>query len=275
MTHAHRLTDYILAAYVLILAAGFGFSGSAFSQVESASGADAGPGSGQPAEFRGSRFEIRDEYEDLQGGGTVYMIVPRVDFSANPDLSFRIETPIVFHDPGTPNNGTESGMGDLLFRGSYRVARGAGYAIVAGRELILNTATKDALGTGKNVIAPLIYASIDLPQYNSVAFPFLQHYVTLGGDDTRPDVMLEKRERHGVVLRQIDGSVDERRDHVFPRTQRIFRRRIQDEFAAGHDRVARTARYAITAPEQEVTHAGLGAVVRRAGIVENNWRFDT
>src|SRR5258706_4040670 len=188
MTHAHRLTDYILAAYVLILAAGFGFSGSAFSQVESASGADAGPGSGQPAEFRGSRFEIRDEYEDLQGGGTVYMIVPRVDFSANPDLSFRIETPIVFHDPGTPNNGTESGMGDLLFRGSYRVARGAGYAIVAGSELILNTATKDALGAGKNVIAPLIYASIDLPQYNSVAFPFLQHYVTLGGDDTRPDV---------------------------------------------------------------------------------------
>ncbi len=59
---------------------------------------------------------------------------------------------------------------------------------MAGSELILNTATKDALGTGKNVIAPLIYASIDLPQYNSVAFPFLQHYVTLGGDDTRPDV---------------------------------------------------------------------------------------
>ncbi|MBI3526846.1 MAG: hypothetical protein HY067_02640 [Betaproteobacteria bacterium] len=188
MIHAHRLPAYILCAYVLTLAAGSGFSGSAFSQVETASGADAAPKSSQPVDFRTTRVEIRDEYQDLQGGGTVYMIVPRVDFSANPDLSFRFETPIVFADPGMPNNGSESGIGDLLFRGSYRVARGAGYAIVAGGEIILNTATKDALGTGKNVIAPLIFASIDLPQYNSVVFPFLQHYVTLGGGDARRDV---------------------------------------------------------------------------------------
>jgi hypothetical protein len=188
MNDACRLTDPVLGASVLILAAGLAFPGSAFSQVESASGADAAPKSSQPADFRTSRFEIRDEFEDLQGGGTVYMIVPRLDYSVNPDLSFRIETPIVSADPGTPNNATESGMGDLLFRGSYRVARGAGYAIVAGSELILNTATKDTLGTGKNVIAPLVFVSIDLPQYDSVVFPFLEHYVTLGGDDARPDV---------------------------------------------------------------------------------------
>lgn len=183
MTDLRRVTSYVLT-----IAAGFCCSGSAFAQVESASGADAAPKSSLPADFRTSRFEIRDEYQDLQGGGTVYMIVPRVDFSANPDLSFRIEAPIVFADPGSPNNDTESGIGDLLFRGSYRVARGAGYALVAGSDLILNTATKDALGMGKNVIAPLIFASIDLPQYNSVVFPFFQHYVTLGGDDARRDV---------------------------------------------------------------------------------------
>ena len=183
MTDLRRVTSYVLT-----IAAGFCCSGSAFSQVESASGADATPQSSLPADFRTSRFEIRDEFQDLQGGGTVYMIVPRVDFPANPDLSFRIEAPIVFADPGTPNSDTESGIGDLLFRGSYRVARGAGYAIVAGSEIILNTATNDALGTGKNVIAPLIFASIDLPQYHSVVFPFLQHYVTLGGDDARRDV---------------------------------------------------------------------------------------
>ncbi len=116
------------------------------------------------------------------------MIVPRVDFSANPDLSFRIETPMVFADPGTSSNANVSGIGDLLFRGSYRVAPGPGYAIVAGSEIILNTARKDALGMGKNVIAPLVFASIDLPQFNSVVFPFIQHFVTLGGDDARPDV---------------------------------------------------------------------------------------
>jgi hypothetical protein len=188
MIHARRLPARILSACVLILAAGFGFPGWALAQVESASGADAARKSNQPVDFGTSRVEIRDEYQGLQGGGTVYMIVPRVDFSANPDLSFRMETPIVFADPGTSNNGSVAGIGDLLFRGSYRVAGGAGYAIVAGSEIILNTAAKDALGMGKNVIAPLIFASIDLPQYNSVVFPFLQHYVTVGGDDARRDV---------------------------------------------------------------------------------------
>lgn len=188
MSYAQRLRAHILFAYFLTAAAGFGFPGVAISQVESVSGADAAPKSNQPAEFRGSRFEIRDEYQNLQGGGTVYMLAPRVDFEVSPDLSFRVETPMVFADPGTSANDGESGMGDLLFRGSYRVARGAGYAVVAGSELILNTAEHDALGMGKNVIAPLVYASIDLPQYDSVVFPFLQHYVTLGGDGARTDV---------------------------------------------------------------------------------------
>jgi hypothetical protein len=186
MIAVHRLPAHILCAYVLTLVAGFGVSYSVFSQVETASGADAVPQSSQPAGFRTNRAELRNDYQHLQDGGTVYMIVPRVDFSTDPDLSFRIEAPVVFTE--SASNDTESGLGDLLFRGSYRISSGPGYAIVAGSELILDTATKEALGTGKNVIAPLIFASIDLPRYNSVVFPFLQHYVTLGGGDSRPDV---------------------------------------------------------------------------------------
>ena len=186
MMAVHRFPAHILCAYVLILAAGLGISCSAFSQVETASGADAASQSTQPAGFRTNRAEIRNDFLHPQDGSTVYMIVPRVDFSTDPDLSFRIEAPVVFTE--SANSDTGSGLGDLLFRGSYRISRGPGYAIVAGSELILNTATKDTLGMGKNVIAPLIFASIDLPRYNSVVFPFLQHYVTLGGGDSRPDV---------------------------------------------------------------------------------------
>ncbi len=186
MIAVRRLPAHILCAYVLTLAVGVGDSYSAFAQVETASGADAAPQSSQPPGFRTNRVEIRNDYQHLQDGSTVYMIVPRVDFSTDPDLSFRIETPVAFAE--SASNETESGLGDLLFRGSYRISRGPGYAIVAGSELILNTATKDALGMGKNVVAPLIFASIDLPSYNSVVFPFLQHYLTLGGGDSRPDV---------------------------------------------------------------------------------------
>ena len=183
-----RGASFGIAACVLSIAAGFCWPGCAFAQVESASGADAAPSNSPTAGFRTSRFEIRDEYLDLQGGATVFMIVPRLDVLASPDLSFRIETPMVSTHAGAPNNDTESGLGDILLRGSYRVARGAGYAIVAGSELILNTATSEDLGTGKNLIAPLIFASINLPQYNSVVFPFLEYYFTLGGDASRQDV---------------------------------------------------------------------------------------
>ena len=188
MIRARRFPARILCAYILAFAAGFGLPGAGLAQVETASGADAAPKSGQPVDFRGTRVEIRNEYQDLHGGGTVDMIVPRLDFSMNPDLSLRIETPMVFADPGTPGNNAESGIGDLQFRGSYRIANGPGYAIVAGSDVILNSASNDSLGVGKNVIAPLIFASIDVPQCNSVVFPFLQHYVTVGGDDGRPDV---------------------------------------------------------------------------------------
>ena len=188
MSPVSRPLRPVLGAYVLLLAAAFSFPDSAFSQVETASGADAMPKSGQPPDFTTTRFEIRNEYENLQGGGTVDMIVPRLDISASQALSFRIETPIVFADPGTPNDNGESGMGDILFRGSYRITGGPGYAIVVGSELILDTATRDSLGTGKNVIAPLVFASIDVPRCDSVVFPFLQRYLTLGGDDSRPDV---------------------------------------------------------------------------------------
>ncbi|MEO8007595.1 MAG: hypothetical protein ABI728_03630 [Betaproteobacteria bacterium] len=188
MMHVHRIRAPVLAAYILIFAAGFCRSGCALSQVETASGADAAPKRDQPVDFRTARVEFRDEFQQRHNGDTVYMIVPRVDVSASPDFSFRLETPIVFTDTGTQPNITESGIGDLLFRASYRVARGSGFAIVAGSEIILNTARTDLLGMGKNVIAPLVFASIDLPQYNSVVFPFLQEFVTLGGDDARRNV---------------------------------------------------------------------------------------
>jgi hypothetical protein len=188
MIQINRPAGPLCCACVLAFTIVLGFSGPAGAQVASASGADAVAKSAAPVDFRSARVEVRDEHQNLQDGSTLYRIVPRLDFALNPDLSLRVEAPVVFSDPGLPASDKESGLGDLLFRGSYRVAHGAGYAIVAGSEVIFNSASNDSLGMGKNVIAPLIYASIDVPQCKSVLFPFLQYYVTIGGDDARTDV---------------------------------------------------------------------------------------
>ena len=140
-----------------------------------------------PTDFT-TRFEMRNEYQDLQGGGNINLLIPRIDYAVSSALSLRVETPIVSSDPNTADNNGESGFGNLLFRASYRAARGEGYALVVGAELILDTASKDSLGMGKDILSPLAFASIDLPGLDSVFFPFIQYYGTIGGDDARRDV---------------------------------------------------------------------------------------
>jgi len=189
MIHAHRLPARILYACVLTFAAAFSFPGFAVAQVETASGGGCGSKkaaglstSGQHA----SKFATNIRICRAGARLTISCLASifrrrRIFLSASKPRSF-------LRIPVRPGNDGESGIGDLLFRGSYRVAHGPGYAIVAGSEVILNSASKDSLGMGKNVIAPLVFVSIDVPQCNSVVFPFLQHYITVGGDDARRDV---------------------------------------------------------------------------------------
>lgn len=138
-------------------------------------------------EFR-MRGELRDEYVDYQQGGGSNMVVPRLDYAVTPAFSLRLEAPVVTSGPELAGESNQSGFGDLLFRASYRVARGQGYAAVIGAELLLDTASRDSLGYGKEVLGPLAYASIEVPRCRSVLFPFVQHFFTTGGDDARPDV---------------------------------------------------------------------------------------
>ncbi|HWA14152.1 MAG TPA: hypothetical protein VHA15_13755 [Burkholderiales bacterium] len=138
-------------------------------------------------EFR-MRGELRDEYVDHRQGGGSNMLVPRLDYAVTPAISVRVEAPLVTSGPELAGESNQSGFGDLLFRGSFRVSRGPGYALVVGAEALLDTASKDSLGYGKQVLAPLVYASIEVPRCRSVLFPFAQRFFTVGGDASRPDV---------------------------------------------------------------------------------------
>lgn len=158
-----------------------------FHPAEAEERTDAAPARADSLDFR-MRGELRNEYVDYQRGGGANMIVPRLDYAVTPAFSLRVEAPVVASGPELAGESNQSGFGDLLFRTSYRVVRTGGYAAVVGGELILDTASKDSLGYGKEVLAPLAYASIDIPRCRSVLFPFIQHYFTIGGDDSRPDV---------------------------------------------------------------------------------------
>jgi hypothetical protein len=140
-----------------------------------------------PTRFR-SRFAIRNEYQDEQRGGYTNFLVPRVAYAFSPELALRVEIPFVAVDPDAPGRDRKTGFGNLSTRLSWRMADRDAYALVIGGELILDTATDDALGSGKNVVSPFAFASIRMPELRSFLFPYVQYYTSVSGDDARPDV---------------------------------------------------------------------------------------
>lgn len=141
----------------------------------------------RPTDFR-SRLEMRSEYQDLEGDGYRNLIIPRLEYAVTPSVALRIETPYMFYDPGVPGADHPSGFGDLLVRGAWRATQRDGFALILATDAIFDTAMDDRLGRGKTVLAPHVYAAVDLPQYNSVFFPNVQHYFSVAGDGNRPDV---------------------------------------------------------------------------------------
>jgi hypothetical protein len=140
-----------------------------------------------PTDFK-TRAELRYEYQEPQGPGTRQLIVPRFEYAVSKTLGFRFEVPYVVnrpHEPGVPD---EEGIGDAMLRAHYRIMRGPTYALVGAVEVFFDTASEERLGTGKNVVAPLVFASIDVPQLNSVFFPFAQQFVSVSGSDDRMDI---------------------------------------------------------------------------------------
>lgn len=140
-----------------------------------------------PTDFK-TRFETRYEYQSLQSGGARQLVVPRYEHAFSRALSLRFDLPYVVDDSPSRDVDDEHGIGDMTVRPALRVHRSEAFSLVTAAEFILDTASDERLGTGKNVVAPLVYASFGLPRFNSVLFPYAQHYVSVSGDDERNDI---------------------------------------------------------------------------------------
>jgi hypothetical protein len=139
-----------------------------------------------PTDFK-TRVETRLEYQSLENGGSRTFLVPRFEYAFSKKFSARIDVPYFWNnaDPSLPG---DQGLSDITVRLNWRAARGEGYAVVVGPEFLLNTAEDPRLGLGKTVFQPVVFASIDVPQYKSVLFPFVQQFWSIAGDPDRNDI---------------------------------------------------------------------------------------
>ena len=69
-----------------------------------------------------TRFEVSNEYRSLQSGKEINRSVPRLDYAFSKAFQLRLDVPIVYGDPGSPEIDSETGLGDILLRGLIRAA---------------------------------------------------------------------------------------------------------------------------------------------------------
>lgn len=137
-----------------------------------------------PTDFK-NRFDFRYEFNQYTNA-SYQSIVPRFEYALNKSLALRAELPIARYD--LTDDGSSSGIGNLLTRVAWRAVRNGDYALVVGTDLTFDTASSANLGSGKNVLAPFAFVAIELPRAKSQFFLYTQRGKAIGGDINRQDV---------------------------------------------------------------------------------------
>ena len=146
---------------------------------EAMSAADAVKKRLDPTDFQ-TRVESRYEHQALHDGGSRAVFVPRLEYAFTNTLALRIETPYVWNRAdGQPY---DRGFGDVTARLNWRALRKPGFALVIGPEISFDTG-EEGLGADMTIFQPVVFAAVDLPSFNSVFFPFAQHFVDIAGDN--------------------------------------------------------------------------------------------
>lgn len=105
----------------------------------------------------------------------------------------RIDIPLAYNSRSTPANYKQFGLSDISFRLlGYKFFESPKSAFTASVEFSLNTAQSPLLGTGKNLIIPMVSFSTRLNQQKMILAFVLQQTNSLSGDPERADLNFTK-----------------------------------------------------------------------------------
>lgn len=132
------------------------------------------------------RFFLRNEYRERKDDTHINITEALYDLPLTDKLVLRTQVPYVINNP--PDAPSTNGLGDITNVLYYQYYSGDGKSYSVGLEARWDTAAEPTLGAGKTLLAPTWFASINVPEYNTILFPLVQTYFTVAGDDTRPDI---------------------------------------------------------------------------------------
>ncbi len=124
------------------------------------------------------RFDKNDFYLDITTFRTLIKIGKR--------FSTRLDLPFVYNSLTTTGDYSHYGLGDISLRLlGYKISETKKGAVTLSMEVSMNTASSPLLGTGKNMLIPMVTYSRVLTQGKSVLSLVFQQVNSVGGDPER------------------------------------------------------------------------------------------
>jgi len=146
-----------------------------------------------PSQFF-TRIEVFNELQRYdKNDAYVNQAVFRAIFKVGKRFTTRFDLPFVYNSLKTPAHFRQSGIGDISFRLlGFRFWERKRSAFTASLEIQLNTAQSKILGTGKNLLIPVISYSGVIPKKKLILSVALQQVNSISGDKNRPDISFSK-----------------------------------------------------------------------------------
>lgn len=176
----------------LVLIANLFYAAQAQSNQDSIQIVEHGASVDDPSQFF-TRIEIFNELQHYDKDYYLNQTIWRTNVKIGKRFTTRVDIPWVYNTKYSPEGYKHSGIGDISFRLlGYRILESPRSAVTASVEFSLNTAESPLLGTGKNLIIPLItYSRIFKPKKMILALT-LQQVNSFSGDETRKQVNFSK-----------------------------------------------------------------------------------
>lgn len=135
-----------------------------------------------------SRVEVFNEFQHFQNGEYLNVTTLRNIIALGKRFTTRLEIPIVYNS--TSGAGYHQyGVGDISIRLlGYKIMQRKKSAMLASLEFSGNTAQSPLLGSGKNVLSPVVAYSITIPKQKIIMAFTWQEYFSVSGDDNRNDI---------------------------------------------------------------------------------------
>jgi hypothetical protein len=144
------------------------------------------------------RFECNPQYTDLPGDGSLFTTNLKLDMPITRSVAVAIDAPIAYASGFPAPLEEEFGFGDVAVRVRH-VWSFEKTSLIAGAEIVLDTATDDLLGGGKWQVNPSVALVFHLSEEYLLATAWKQR-ISVAGDDDRADLDASEFRLIGIYI---------------------------------------------------------------------------